>query len=529
MESPRQRVVVEGINLPEIVRFPRLLGSATAAAQPPRLLIGLMAILVLLSGGWLWDQFTPAGIAPGGLMGPDWSVARSQSATQELAQIQTQYITQFGGDSVPLDFQLDSSGLMAALNQKRQRLLQDQGIEIGSVPTQELVELDAMIHRVGQLTPMGTFEATATASRTAFRSMVIGVLTLDPPLVVDNLATLSMRIPVSLWRLDPSFTIIFGFFFLATAGIAGGAISRMSACDSAGARKLTTGEGFAFAWSRRERLTMSLVLPLLIPLVLAVLLSIFGLLMAVPVLDIIASILFGLAMLVGFLAAFSLLGFLVGALMIVPAIAVEDCDAADALQRSWAYMLRKPAHYIGYALVSLVALAFGTLVIDALLVVTLHISGGAFSALVDSPASLLQPEFMAMKTPAELTAEFTGTTQVAAGLIGLWYFLAFGLFLAYLFSFFFTASTRTYLLMRRAADGQDTSEIMSDDAVPGTPMRTGHPHRTEAPPPSGSSTSELLVRAGFSQVIPVDPQSASPQHQDAPAQDPPSEKGDQAH
>jgi hypothetical protein len=56
----------------------------------------------------------------------------------------------------------------------------------------------------------------------------------------------------------------------------------------------------------------------------------------------------------------------------------------------------------------------------------------------------------------------------AASAIAFWQALVLCLVAAYVFSFFFTASTKLYLLMRRAVDGQDIEEIWRPGLVPGT-------------------------------------------------------------
>jgi hypothetical protein len=56
--DPNKRVIVDGVDFREIVRFPMILKAIPAALQPPRLLIGLVVILVLMSVGRAWDGFT---------------------------------------------------------------------------------------------------------------------------------------------------------------------------------------------------------------------------------------------------------------------------------------------------------------------------------------------------------------------------------------------------------------------------------------------------------------------------------------
>jgi hypothetical protein len=60
-------------------------------------------------------------------------------------------------------------------------------------------------------------------------------------------------------------------------------------------------------------------------------------------------------------------------------------------------------------------------------------------------------------------AELSWSETVAMWLIALWVFLIVALVGAFVLSFYFTASTQMYLLLRREVDGNDFSDIFYED------------------------------------------------------------------
>ena len=62
--------------------------------------------------------------------------------------------------------------------------------------------------------------------------------------------------------------------------------------------------------------------------------------------------------------------------LLVPAVAAENCDAADAMQRAYAYVLNRPLHLLGYSIVALVGLALGYVVVSLAAATTLNFTLG---------------------------------------------------------------------------------------------------------------------------------------------------------
>ena len=121
--------------------------------------------------------------------------------------------------------------------------------------------------------------------------------------------------------------------------------------------KLRLREAIDFALSNWLRLIFSLVLPLLIAGVLSVLLLVGAFFLMLPWLDVVGGLLYGVALVMGFGVVFLLAGYAGGFSLLVPAVASENCDAADAQQRAYAYVISNPLHLLGYGFVALIGLA----------------------------------------------------------------------------------------------------------------------------------------------------------------------------
>jgi hypothetical protein len=213
---------------------------------------------------------------------------------------------------------------------------------------------------------------------------------------------------------------------------------------------------------------------------LSLLVLLLGLLMRIPVIDIITALFYGLILLLGFLMAFLLVGYVVGFPMLVPAVACENCDGADAMQRAYAYIINRPLHALWYWAVGLFGLAIGFVIIGAIALLTLNLTGALFGELASGPALDAAGGYQAG------TFEHTGPTIAAgswhqrwsANIIVAWQSLVVCLVVAYVLSYHFSASTIAYLLMRKASDGQETDEIWRPGLIPGT--------LAPVPPPVGA-------------------------------------------
>jgi hypothetical protein len=288
--------------------------------------------------------------------------------------------------------------------------------------------------------------------------------------VYGAVGDVGLRLPRALWERERAFAITFGLLVLIVGSLGGVALCRMAACDSAGHERLRVWEAIDFALGSAIRAILAPVLPLFLAGLCAVVLLVFGLLL-LPVLDLVGGIAYGLALLVGFLLAFVLIGYALGLPMLLPAVACENCDPADALQRSYAYALNRPLHLLGYAFVAAFGLALGYLVVAAFAAIALNVTAGLVQVIGGAAVSEAGGFGVFDLVPArEVPLEAAWHARVAGAGVTFWQGVVIQLVGAYLVSYVFTSTTMIYLQMRRLCDGQDPQDIWRPGLVRDTRM-----------------------------------------------------------
>jgi len=133
------------------------------------------------------------------------------------------------------------------------------------------------------------------------------------------------------------------------------AICRSVAEDHVGMTRRSWTEYLSFGVAKARSAFFAKAGPLLLAWFSLLAVSCVGVLLRVPFLQIVAALFAGLALLIGLLVVLMAAGLILGAPMLIPAVACEGTDAIDANQRALAYVYGRPIRYIGYLFV-LVAL-----------------------------------------------------------------------------------------------------------------------------------------------------------------------------
>ena len=469
MAEPQKRVVVDGIEFSQLFLFPRILAAVPSALQPARLLIALFMVVALIAFGRLWDQVTDATVSPRGLSSGKVSELELERHRNDLRSGLNRFAPEdHPSDSFDEPSELRAPAVLPALargyQERRGRLTNDADRE--SLDR----EYSGMIARIHETRPRDAFEATASHITGGFDTIVESVLALNLSNVVEGLLNIFYLTPVALWNTQIWFLLLFGLLALLIASIGGGAIARMTACQESSGERLSVRVAMDFALERWGRLLWSLVLPLLIAAAIGMVIVLMGGFMGAPVLDVVGGVLYGLALLLGFFVAFLLIGYALGFPMLIPAVACENCDGADAMQRAYAYGVSKPLHLLGYWLIALIGASLGFLLVSLFAMLMLNLTAMLFSALTDNPALRVAGGFELFSLSQRPLETVGGPwhSRWAASAIAFWQALTLCLVAAFVFSYFFTAATKIYLLMRRAVDGQDIEEIWRPGLVPGT-------------------------------------------------------------
>ena len=271
----------------------------------------------------------------------------------------------------------------------------------------------------------------------------------------------------------------------------GGAMCRIAAVQFA--RDETIGVAEAIRFTKKSLFGgyfLAPILPLLVCLLIGLVMLLGGLFLWIPWLgDVVGGLLFFLALLGGFLIALLLIGLVGGGCMFWPTIAVEESDCFDAVSRSFSYLYGRPLRAIWYTLIALVYGSFCWLFVRFVIWLALrttHLFVGIGSGLFFERPGVPNKLSALWSMPVyENLLELSGTLNrpegIARGLVGLWVLFVVALLWAFLASFYFSASTIVYFLLRRDVDGTDVGEVYLEEEFE-RPSGTAESDEVSAPP-----------------------------------------------
>jgi len=274
-----------------------------------------------------------------------------------------------------------------------------------------------------------------------------------------------------LWLLSqhPLYFVLFGSIFLVLWAIFGGAISRIAAVHVAREEKVSIRSALRFSFSKFLSFLFAPIIPLMIILVVGLVLTIGSLLGNLPFLGpIIIGAFFFLALAAGFVMALVLLGLLGGFNLMYPTIAVEGSDSFDAISRSFSYLYARPWRLAFYTVISIVYGAltylFIRLFIQLMLILTHKFVGLGIYTHADSTAPLWPTMWPSPTSAARLSYDIDFLAldvggHVGAFLISFWVYLVIAILGAFVISFYFSANTIIYYLMRREVDATELDDV----------------------------------------------------------------------
>lgn len=249
----------------------------------------------------------------------------------------------------------------------------------------------------------------------------------------------------------------------------GGAIGRMAAVNFARGQQLSITRSLAFSLSHLPGYLTGPLLPLSGIGLCLVAVAVASLLARIATIGpMIVAIGWGLALLLGFAMVVLLLGLAAGWPLMLATINVEGSDGFDGFSRSYNYTFERPWYYLFS--VGLV-MTYGSLVIFFFwlcgqLVFRMASYGLLAGAGVESTQLLLSD------LPPLLAAESWGEAEPirAASVMGIWGRVIATLIVAFVHSYFWTASTIIYFLLRRSVDSSDFNEVHLDESAEPDPL-----------------------------------------------------------
>jgi hypothetical protein len=252
----------------------------------------------------------------------------------------------------------------------------------------------------------------------------------------------------------------------------GGAIVRIAAVEMAREDRLSIKSSVRHVRAKWRAHVAAPLLPLVGVLIGVVLMLPLGLAMRLDAGLLLVGLLWPLALLGGLVMTIFLVGLVFGWPLMWAAIGVEGRDSWDALSRAYAYVYQRPIEYLFYAAISLLLGALGWLFVSFFASAVIYLA--LWSASWGSGADRLEEVRLAVPAevpPLEWPIAAAGTVdgeagfarQTGAALVAAWSALVRLVALGFAYSYFWTAVTAIYLLLRRDADGTPLDEVHFDE------------------------------------------------------------------
>lgn len=265
------------------------------------------------------------------------------------------------------------------------------------------------------------------------------------------------------------YCLIFLTIALAVTSVAGGALCRIAALQFAQGEKPGLTESLRFSVRRFTSFFAAPLTPVIIMLCMGLLIFLVGLVGNIPR---VGELIVGLGMpwvlLLGFLTAIVAVGAIVGFGLMFPAVAYDGSDCFDSISRSFSYVYAQPARMIFYSAVAAVYGGICYVVVRFFVFLMLWITHcflrlGIWTSSSTEGVNKLTaiwpaPEWMRLlHLPDPAPA---GSTELwASRLIYLFVVVVIGLMASFIISFYFSANTVIYSLMRNRVDRTALNDI----------------------------------------------------------------------
>jgi hypothetical protein len=239
--------------------------------------------------------------------------------------------------------------------------------------------------------------------------------------------------------------------------------------------------------------------------------------------------LWGVELAFGFLMALILIAAVAGWPLMYATIGAEASDGFDAFSRSYSYVFTRPWHYLWFSIVGLTYGAFVTTFISLVAALVVYLSAAGVASglgpsrtggmLLGSPDSVGGANFVSSLPSADI--------GVGTRIAGAWLQLVGLLVAGFCVSFFWTATTVIYLLLRQVDDATDFREVYpppsedKDELRPFVGVAASDQPVSERPPEGDFAGSPRRV-AGVSEPEGVRPDPSIPSTPPSTSTPPPS-------
>jgi len=413
--------------------FTRIFKTFRMAIQPAKLAIALGAIAAICVIGVLMDLSKPAIIAP-------FSSSDIASAPR-ISGLLSNY---------PTELHAYISGTSEALNFRR--------------------NYDFAPNRTG------VFNIFVRFSSARFTDGAYALLTGNPVGMLGQLAYCGQAIEWALVIHTIYSLIFFGLSYVILT-LAGGAICRLAALEFANDEKPGFFQAMRFASAKARSLVTAPAAPIAMILLFGVPLIMTGLLGNIPwhIGEILMSVMLLFGLIFAFLMTLLFIGALGGINLMLPAIAYESTDSFEAISRSFAYVFARPWRLGFYTMVAAVygAACYVFVQFFAMIALGLLRTFLRLGVLTNSTSynntnklDLIWPKATTF-TPPMLgdISTLNWSEKTAAVIISIFVLLILCMVGAFVVSFFFSANSVIYALMRNVVDKTSLKDVWTKNTA----------------------------------------------------------------
>lgn len=496
------------------------------ALQPGRLLMALLIIVLLYLAGSLMDAIGGSSrVEPGEFekylttRSPadydKWLASQAKSRL-ELIRGHIQSSTGLPREEAEKQVSADNpaSGARAALsksyddrlavardvlakadNPEAQKAAQDSMASISRQKSQALKELQAVL-------PRPIFQASMHHVLDTFARGVQAILNWrygfeqltpqaapNPDTVIGAIRTLFVSLPGWLWQAHRWSFLIYSGIALLIWSLLAGAITRQTIFEASGNRPIGATEAFRFVWQRWTNYLAAPLMPLALIGITVLAVAAYGFLFNFPISDLLASLLFFVALLAGVVMALMFIATFAGIHLMYPALSAEGQDAFSAASQAISFVLGRPWRFILYAGITVIYGAVTYLIVGLFIFLALYLTHWATGLWVFREAGEGVDRFQAILPKPEFGnlsyaigwENLSGSALLAAGVVRIQVYLVIGLLAAYAISYYLSSLSIVYLLLRRKHDGTDIADVY-EEPIPTLPADKIEPPANGAAP-----------------------------------------------
>jgi hypothetical protein len=403
----------------ESFAFTRLLRTFRMSVAPAKLLIAMMAITLITSFGWVMDTITT----------PPFNGHPVQTTMKPGVESIAEY---------------DTSSQWSMYKDKDKTFF-------------VLEEFSKS---------RGVFSTLWNVTTTRFHAAVVSLLIKFKPL--EMLSNLWICVISLLWavKMHPIYSVIFLTFSIVVMSFSGGAICRLAALEFSRGEKPGLTEAFKFSWQKLGGFLTAPAIPIGIMVFTGAAIVMLGIAGNIPVVGkLIMALGLPVALVLGLVISLFLIGTIIGANIMFPAIAYEGSNGLDAISRSFAYVFAHPWAVTFYGILAAIygavsyifvrIFAFLLLFITYILIdigLKNSVGGGELSRIWAKPEffNLLREDPELSLSSMELASSLIINAAVLT---------VVAILIAFVLSFYYCACTIIYALMREKVDKVATDKI----------------------------------------------------------------------